>query len=440
MNDTTARNFTLDDAVNDVEKRYVRANPKSEAHYQAATRTMPGANTRSTLHHDPFPVVLVKGEDARISDLDDNSYLDFLGEYTAGLYGHSEPTIKQAIIDALSGGFVLGGPNPYEARLAELMVERFPAVELIRFCNSGTEANMMNISLARAVTGRPAVMALNGSYHGGLFSFAGGSPSPMNAPIEAVIGEFNELDRCRDLIRRHADRLAALIVEPVMGGAGCIPADDDFLHMLRHETEQHGIVLIFDEVMTSRLSPGGLHQLVGITPDLISFGKYLGGGVTFGAFGGRTDLMSRLDPRQPDALVHSGTYNNNVLTMAAGIAGLSKVFTPDTTERLNRTGDDFRQHLQSVADQHDAPFQIMGRGSMICIHPQREPIRNPADTAASSPAARKLIHLEMHLRGFYLARRGFMSLSLPLTASDLNSFAEAFEAVVTEHGQVLAAH
>ena len=191
MNDTTARNFTLDDAVNDIEKRYVRANPKSEAHYQAATRTMPGANTRSTLYHDPFPVVLVKGEGARISDLDGNSYVDFLGEYTAGLYGHSEPTIKQAIMDALSGGLVLGGPNPYEARLAELMVERFPAVELIRFCNSGTEANMMNISLARAVTGRPAVMALNGSYHGGLFSFAGGSPSPMNVPIEAVIGEFN---------------------------------------------------------------------------------------------------------------------------------------------------------------------------------------------------------------------------------------------------------
>jgi glutamate-1-semialdehyde 2,1-aminomutase len=210
--------------------------------------------------------------------------------------------------------------------------------------------------------------------------------------------------------------------------------------MLRDETEKHGIVLIFDEVMTSRLSPGGLHQLVGITPDLISFGKYLGGGVTFGAFGGRTDLMARLDPRQPDALVHSGTYNNNVLTMAAGIAGLSKVFTPDITERLNQTGDDFRQHLQSVADQHDAPFQIMGRGSMICIHPQREPIKTFADTAASSPAARKLVHLEMHLRGFYLARRGFMSLSLPLTESDLNSFAEAFEAVVIEHGQVLAAH
>ena len=439
MNDSTARNFTLDDAVTDVEKRYVAANPKSAAHYQSATRNMPGANTRSTLHHDPFPVVLVKGEGARLTDLDGNSYLDFLGEYTAGLYGHSEPSIKSAIQKALSEGFVLGGPNPYEAHLAELMVERFPAVELIRFCNSGTEANMMNISLARAVTGRPAVMAFNGSYHGGLFSFAGGSPSPMNAPIETVIGEFNNTDACRDLIRSHADSLAALIIEPVMGGGGCIPAEDDFLKMLRHETEQHGIILIFDEVMTSRLSPGGLHALVGIYPDLISFGKYLGGGVTFGAFGGRADLMARLDPRQPDALVHSGTYNNNVLTMAAGIAGLSKVFTPDAVDRLNQTGDTFREQLQGIANKHNAPFRVMGRGSMVCIHPQRQPIRKPADTSASSAKARKLLHLEMHLRGCYLARRGFMSLSLPLTESDLMSFADSFETVVTEHAAVFSA-
>jgi len=437
MNDTITRNFSLDDAVNDVEQRYVHANPKSEAHYHAATQHMPGANTRTTIYHDPFPVVLVKGQGAKLTDLDDNEYVDFLGEYTAGLYGHSEPTIKKAIQDALSGGFVLGGPNTYDAQLAQLMVKRFPAVELVRFCNSGTEANMMNISIARAVTKRPAVMVFNGSYHGGLFSFAGGTPSPMNAPIETVIAEFNDVDNSRQLIRQNANHLAAVIIEPVMGGGGCIPASDDFLHMLREESEKQGIVLIFDEVMTSRLSPGGLHELVGIKPDLVSFGKYLGGGVTFGAFGGSTELMARLDPRQPDALVHSGTYNNNVLTMAAGIAGLTKVFTADVVNKLNQSGDELRKRLQGIADQHDAPFQIMGRGSMICIHPQRDPISNPKHTNASSPSARKLFHLEMHMRGCYISRRGFMSLCLPLTKADHDQFADAFESVALEFGEIL---
>tara|TARA_Y100001001_G_C7951975_1_gene289344 strand:- start:368 stop:1156 length:789 start_codon:yes stop_codon:yes gene_type:complete len=259
----------------------------------------------------------------------------------------------------------------------------------------------------------------------------------MNAPIATVIAEFNDVDNSRQLIRQNANHLAAVIIEPVMGGGGCIPASDDFLHMLREESEKQGIVLIFDEVMTSRLSPGGLHELVGIKPDLVSFGKYLGGGVTFGAFGGSTELMARLDPRQPDALVHSGTYNNNVLTMAAGIAGLTKVFTADVVNKLNQSGDELRKRLQGIADQHDAPFQIMGRGSMICIHPQRDPISNPKHTNASSPSARKLFHLEMHMRGCYISRRGFMSLCLPLTKADHDQFADAFESVALEFGEIL---
>jgi len=430
-------NISLSAAVADVEARYISANPQSKARFEAAARNMPGGNTRTILHYDPFPVIIVKGEGARVTDLDGHLYTDYLGEYTAGLYGHSEPAIAAAIQEALSGGLVLGGPNAYEARLAELMCQRFPAVDLVRFCNSGTEANLMCLSLARAATGRDAVMVFNGAYHGGFLSFASGH-SRVNAPFDYVMGEYNDPESTRQLIAENAGKLAAVIVEPMMGAGGCIPADREFLDVLRRETERHGIVLIFDEVMTSRLAPGGLHGALGITPDLVSFGKYLGGGVTFGAFGGRRELMSLLDPTRKDGFMHSGTYNNNVLTMAAGVAGLEKVFTAERAEALNASGERLRQRLASVIEKHNAPMQVLGRGSMLCFHPQRKPIRRPADHASSPADARKLLHLELNLRGFYIARRGFMSLSLPHTESDHDGLVAAFEGYLEDYAGVLA--
>jgi glutamate-1-semialdehyde 2,1-aminomutase len=430
------RNLTLDAAVADVEARYVAAHPKSKARFEAAGRDMPGGNTRTVLHYDPFPVTLVRGDGARLTDLDGHAYIDFLGEFTAGLYGHSEPAIQHAIREALADGLVLGGPNRYEARLARLMCERFPALELVRFCNSGSEATLMCVSLARATTGRPSILAFQGAYHGAFLAFAGGG-SPLNAPFPCLLAPYNDADAARRLIAEHADELAAIIVEPLMGSAGCIPGDTVFLRTLSEEAARHRIVLVFDEVMTSRLAPGGLHGKLGVRPDLVAFGKYLGGGVGFGAFGGRKDLMHRLDPTRSDGLMHSGTYNNNVLSMAAGIAGLERVYTAEAAEALNAAGDRLRDRLNAVASAQGAPVQVLGQGSMLCIHPQRAPVRRPADLAMLRPALRKLLHLEMNLRGIYLARRGFISLSLPLTAADHDALVAAFDAVLGDYADVL---
>jgi glutamate-1-semialdehyde 2,1-aminomutase len=260
----------------------------------------------------------------------------------------------------------------------------------------------------------------------------------MNASEEVVLGDFNDPEGARRLIARYAGDLAAVILEPLMGGGGCIPAEPEFLSVLREETRKHDAFLIFDEVMTSRLAPGGMQERTGVIPDLAAFGKYLGGGVSFGAFGGRRDLMGRLDPRDPEALTHSGTFNNNVLTMAAGLAGLEKVLTPEASKRLNTAGDRLRERLQSTADARGVPVRVMGVGSMICIHFQKAPIRRPADTEATKPGARKLLHLEMNLKGFYMSRRGFMSLSLPLTATDYDDFVAAFDAFLDENAVVLA--
>src|SRR5690242_8304647 len=173
---------------------------------------MPGGNTRTVIHLDPFPLTIVRGEGARLVDADGHVYLDFLGEYTAGLYGHSHPVIVEAIREALADGTVLGAPNRHELELARAVCERFPSIELVRFCNSGTEANLLALSLARVVTGKPAVMVFEGGYHGSVFFFATAGGSPMNAPFPFVVARYNDAEAAARLVAERADEVAAVIV------------------------------------------------------------------------------------------------------------------------------------------------------------------------------------------------------------------------------------
>ena len=437
MSQTLTRNMTLDAALADAEARYRAANPKSLAHYEQACGSLPGGNTRTVIFYAPFPLTMARGEGAHLWDLDDHRYRDFLGEYTAGLYGHSHPRLQAALRDALESGMVLGAPGRHEVELAELMTGRFPSLELVRFCNSGTEANLMALGAARAATGRDKILVFDGAYHGGVLYFAQG-PSPVNAPFPVILGRYNDAEATFDLIARHGDRLAAILVEPMIGAGGCIPGDPAFLAALHAAATERGIVLIFDEVMTSRLAPGGLQERLGITPDLTTFGKYLGGGASFGAFGGRRDIMARFDPRSPDALPHAGTFNNNVLTMAAGATGLREIFTPEAAVALNRRGDDFRARLNGLCRSRGVPWQATGVGSILNLHPYASPVARPEDLATAPEAARRLLHLEMIARGFYTARRGFISLSLVLEDDDLEAFAAAFADFLDSHAAVLA--
>jgi len=407
------------------EGRYVDRNPESRRLHEERARFMPGGNTRTVIHLDPFPLTIVRGEGARITDADGHEYLDFLGEYTAGLYGHSHPVILGAIREALADGIVLGAPNVHEGRLAALLCERFPSIERVRFCNSGTEANLFALSVARVATGKPAVMAFEGGYHGGVFNFKEADP-PLNVPIPYVVGRYNDAAGAGRLVAEHADELAAVVVEPIQGSGGVIPGEPEFLHALREATAANGVLLVFDEVMTSRLSRGGLQEALGIRPDLTTLGKYVGGGLSFGAFGGRADLMNRFDPSAPDALAHAGTFNNAVLTMAAGVAGLAQVYTAEECARLNALGDRLRDRLNAFAAVRGLDFCAIGRGSMLGLHFTRGPVRRTTDSAAT-PELRTLLHLNMLERGYSYARRGFVALSLPLGEAEVDGFAAAVE-------------
>src|SRR5215467_13033317 len=370
-------NIDITAALAEAQEAYRARDPKSLARHLDACAVMPGGNTRSAIHVDPFPLTIVRGEGARLWDLDGHEYVDFLSEFTAGVYGHSHPVIRGAIEAALESGLNFGAHNTIEARFAAAICARFPSIELVRFTNSGTEANLMAVSAARAITGRPKILVFEGGYHGGVFYFRGHG-SPLNAPFEYLLGRYNDFASVEALVRPHRGELAAILVEPMQGTTGCIPADRAFLAGLRALADDTGALLIFDEVMTSRLAPGGLQEAHGIYADLTTLGKYVGGGMSFGAFGGRADIMERFDPRRPDAFQHAGTFNNNLLTMHAGLVGLTELYTPERAGALNNWGDRLRERLNRFARRHRLGMQFTGIGSMMSVHMTDAPIRSEA--------------------------------------------------------------
>jgi glutamate-1-semialdehyde 2,1-aminomutase len=308
-------------------------------------------------------------------------------------------------------------------------------MELLRFTNSGTEANLLAISAALATTGRRRVMAFAGGYHGGVFVFSGAAN--INVPFDWVIAPFNDTETTLALLEANAADLAAVILEPMLGGGGCIPADHGFLHALRAATERHGILLILDEVMTSRLAPGGLQSVSGVRPDLMTLGKYVGGGMSFGAFGGRPEVMARFDPADQHALPHAGTFNNNVLTMSAGLAALTEVYTPEAALALNEMGERLRGRLNAVARAAELPVHFTGYGSMLAVHMTPVAPRTPADAAHGNARARDLFFFDMLRDGFWLARRGMMTLSVPLTGADMDRCVASFGEFVATRGPLL---
>jgi glutamate-1-semialdehyde 2,1-aminomutase len=430
-------NQDLGALVADAEQRFAERYPESSKQLSMAAAVMPGGNTRSVLFYDPFPIVMARGAGCRLWDLDGHEYVDFIGEFTAGIYGHSHPVIRQAILEAVENGLNLTAHNVLEARLARVLCQRFPSIELVRFTNSGTEANLMALALAKAFTQRSKILVFRGAYHGGLLSFDERGQE-LNAPYDFALGSYNDTEATSKLIAEYASDLAAVIVEPMLGAGGAIPGSREFLGMLREKTRETGALLIFDEVMTSRLGARGLQDLLGIRADLTTLGKYIGGGSSIGAFGGRADILQLFDPRQPRALHHAGTFNNNVISMAAGAAGLTRVYTPTEAEALTRRGDTLRQRLNKLCAARGASLQFTGIGSIMNAHATRSPIVRPLEADERQRAVKALLFFHLLERGFYIARRGFIVMSLPIGPRETEGFVEAIDEFLTEHEQLWA--
>ena len=428
--------------IEDARERYAAANPLSDSAEKDALQYLPGGNTRSVLHFEPFPLTMVSGDGAELTDLDGHRYVDFVGEYSAGLFGHSDPRIKVAIDEALDSGIAMGAPMKYERTLAALLCERYPALDQVRFCNSGTEANLMALTTACAVTGRDKILVFRESYHGGVIKFPGGH-CELNVPYNFVLGDYNDVEGTAALIRGLDDELAAVIVEPILGAGGNIPGNREFLNTLRTCTEEIGALLIFDEIKTARLGAAGVQGMLDFKPDLATVGKFIAGGLPTGAFGGRADLMARYDPRHGRGWNHAGTFNNNACSMAAGCAAMGEVFTAKRGAEFLDWSEAFRLSLNEMFAAKDVPMYANGMGSIIAIHFSRVPTKKPTDITAGCQSLRPLLHMEMLLEGVLICKRGDFFLSLPMDETHLakahialEKFIDKYKSLITE---VLAA-
>ncbi|KAL2755531.1 hypothetical protein ACRALDRAFT_1076884 [Sodiomyces alcalophilus JCM 7366] len=393
-------------------EQYIRENPKSAEYHQRARNVIPGGTLRSVLSFDPFPLTFSGGRDCYVTSVDGREYLDLVSEYNAGMYGHSHPAILAAIERAAKTGFTLGGPNEREVELAEKLVSRFPSVDSIRFCNSGTEANTMAIATALHFVKRKKVMVFENGYHGGTLLF--GVPNPLNLPHDWVTGVFNDIEATR---ARITPDIGVILVEPMQGVAGMIPGTHAFLSFLRAEATRIGAVLIFDEIITSRLFYGGFQEHLAIVPDMTTIGKHFGGGFSFGAFGGRRDIMAQFDPSVAgaDALQHSGTWNNNIFSMTAGAVAADLL----TREELERTAELGRRLREGVAEAFDAQH-----GGLVTVNG----ISNVAGfkfAGASGVRIRHLFYFYLLSKGIYMSSRGFVSLNITHQTEHVDRFLNA---------------
>jgi glutamate-1-semialdehyde 2,1-aminomutase len=426
---------------------YRRQNPISLSRFEAAQAVIPGGNTRLTAYFPPYPFYAVRGEGCRIYDLDGNIRLDFYNNATSLIFGHAYPPVVAAISEQASLGTAFAIPTEPEIELAQLLVARIPSVEQIRFTNSGTEAVLFAIRAARVFTGRDKIAKFEGGYHGTGdhvsvsvtpdLARSGDAQQPSPVPASAgithntlddvVILPFNDLDGSTALITAHKDELAAVIVEPILGSCGYVPAAPEFLQGLQALTKRLGILLIFDEVQTFRLSAGGAQALLNVTPDLTVLGKIIGGGLPVGGVGGRGDVMAAFDattgtPKIP----HAGTFNGNPMTMRAGLSTLRDL-TPAAYARLNHMGNAFRQRLQALCARYEVPVQVTGEGSLFGIHWTPEPVTDYRSSARSNKSLSYKFFLHALNHGIFFTNRGGGCLSMPMTETEQVAFLDVLE-------------
>ena len=429
--------------------RYLELTPASKAKWQTATEYLPGGDSRNSIFWDPYPIFLTEASGSRTVDADGNERTDFINTMTTMILGHAFPPVMDAVTEQLSRGVAYNAPNEHQVRLARLLCERIPSFDLVRFTNSGTEATLNTIRAARAFTGKSNFAKVEGGYHGTHdavtvsvrvdVSQAGDPdrPQPVAASDglaegvldQVVIIPFNEVEATRRILEENKDELAAVIVEPVMGSVGMLPATTEYLTMLREFTGANGIVLIFDEVISFRVAPGGSQQYYGVTPDMTSLGKIIGGGFAVGAFGGRRDIMDLYDPTKGPRVSHAGTFNANPVTMLAGAVTMEHL-DDGVYRSLAEMTEKLRQGIRQVCDELEVPVQVTGLGSLFGIHFNGEEIHNYRDLAATDRDLRAHVFLGLLNEGIMIAPNLVGALSTCLGDEEIAAFLDAFRRVL----------
>ena len=429
--------------------RYLEITPQSRAIWEEACRYLPDGDSRHSIFWNPYPIFTESAQGAVVTDADGVERLDFINTMTTMILGHGPAPVLEAARQQMERGLAYNSPNRHQVELARLLCERIPSFQQVRFTNSGTEATLNTLRAARAFTGRSKFAKVEGGYHGThdavLVSLridpaTGGdydNPQPVASSggladgtlDQAVIIPYNDVETARRILEEQRDELAAVIVEPVMGSVGMLPAETAYLTMLRDFADDSGALLIFDEVISFRVAPGGAQEYYGVTPDMTALGKIVGGGFAVGAFGGRSDVMSLYSPAQGAAIAHGGTFNANPMTMAAGVATLNEL-TPTVYRRLAELTEMLRQGIRQVCSELEQPVLVTGAGSLFGIHFTDGPLRNYRDIAQTDKDLAGRVFMGMLNEGFLMAPNLVGALSTCLGEVEIDAFVRGFRRVL----------
>lgn len=433
-----------------VKKIYADARPNSRRLHTEACKYMPGGDTRTATFFLPFPNFIKYGDGAYMYDEDGFKLLDFQNNYTSLIHGHAHPETVEAVREQIAKGSAYTAPFEKQIELSAILTQRFPSVDMIRYTNSGTEANMHALRIARAYTGKAKIIKTEGGYHGTTDVFeASVDPNikkagtldqikvipesrgvSENALKDVLVVPFNDIERTRKMIEEHHRETACIIIEPIMGSAGQITPDLEYLKFLREITEQYHIVLIFDEVVTGRLSLGGAQKFYGVTPDLTTMGKIIGGGTPVGAFGGKQEIMQMYDPREKK-MYHSGTFNGNAVTMAAGLATM-KAYNQEAVDYVNGLGTLFKEGVLKIYDKLGLNMKISGAGSIYNILFTDKEVKNYRDVASAHEELNKVLYMSLLTKGIFDAERGMFCMSTAMTKEDIRFGLDTLETSLRE--------
>jgi len=431
---------------------YPDTQSKSAHLYERAKNVLPWGSTRQAAFFKPYPIYAAFGNGSRVTDVDGVERIDYVCNYSALMHGHCHPRIVEALREQAGKLLSIALPTEAEVRLAEMICERMPGIERIRFCNSGTEGVMFTIKAARAYTNRPMIAKVEGAYHGS-DDTAGISTYPMpdgwgdpdtpdsvappgttqHCAEDVAIIPMNDAEAARRIINEHRDQLAAVLVDPMVKNLGYEQATPEFIGAIREETSRHGILLIFDEVYSFRLGYNGAQGVLGVNPDLTAMGKIIGGGLPVGAVGGSAAIMDELfDQRNKPRLEHSGTFNANPMTMAAGAAAM-ELLTPDEFDRVAALGDRARSGLAEAIDISGAEATVRGTTSVIALfhttaEQEMHTYRDIMTVLAQDPEMTERSYrffVYMLNNGVLMTPYGFMLLSTAMNESDIDIMLEA---------------
>lgn len=397
-------------------EEYIRRTPQSRALHERLRRSLPGGETRSITYYAPYPVTIARGDGPTLIDADGNRYLDVLNNYTSLVHGHAYAPIVEAVRAAALDGTAYPAPHPRQLELAELLVDRYPGCELVRLTSTGTEAAILALRIARHATGRRRIVLCQGGFHGTGAEFL--DPNP-----EAIYVPYNDPEALKAALDAP---VAAVFVEAFLGSGGVIPPADGYLQGVQDAAHAAGALFVLDEVQALRNAYHGIHGALGLRPDLILMGKIIGGGLPAGAVGGRAALLELTAASRATGLSHSGTFNGNVLTSAAGLESLRHLDEP-AIARLNANAARLATSIEAAGARVGLPVTVTRFGSIMQMHFLATAPANAAEASRAPAALTPALHLALLVEGVFAAPRGMLNLSTVLSDAQVDAVAGAYE-------------